>query len=178
MRCSCEIDTCLVEGWALLPYNPPGFILRMTLVNEVNIGPGKLHRTQQSTPAAYKRPRLYRILLLQGLMAVILTVAGLMVGGREDALAALTGSITGIVPNFYFAWRMHLTSGVSHAHIITRSLYTAEAGKFGLTAALFALVFFAVPPSNPALFFCAYVAITFVHWLTPWLMRDRSPSRT
>ncbi|MCP1342567.1 ATP synthase subunit I [Halomonas sp. FL8] len=149
----------------------------MTLVNEVNIGPGKLHRTQQSIPAAYKRPRLYRILLFQSLMAVMLIAASLVAAGREAAFAALTGCVVGIVPNLYFAWRMFLVSNVSHARIITRSLYTAEAGKFGLTVALFALVFATVPPSNPALFFCAYVATSFVHWLAPWLMHGRSLPR-
>jgi ATP synthase protein I len=49
-------------------------------------------------------------------------------------------------------------------------LFRAEAGKFGLTVALFVAVFVAAPPSNPSFFFYAYVAVVLTHWLTPWLM--------
>lgn len=127
---------------------------------------------QRPTPAARKRPRLHRVVMLQGLMAVTLTGISLAVAGPQAALDALSGSIVSVVPNLYFAWRMFRSAG--HAHAMASSLYTAEAGKFGLTVALFAIAFATVPPSNPALFFCAYVAASFVHWLAPWLMRDRS----
>lgn len=124
--------------------------------------------------AARKRPRLYRVVLVQGLMAVTLTGISLAVAGREAALDALSGSLVSFMPDLYFAWRMFRVTSSRYAHAMARSLYTAEAGKFGLTVALFAVVFATVPPSNPALFFFAYVAASFVHWLAPWLMRDRS----
>lgn len=142
----------------------------------MNIRPEKLHRVQLSTPAALKRPKLRRVVILQGLVAVMLTVISFMLAGYEAALAALSGCIVCLVPSLYFAWRMfRVKSGYAH---ITRSLYTAGAGKFGLTVALFSLVFATVPPSNPTLFFCAYVATSFVHWLAPWLLRGGLFPRT
>ena len=88
----------------------------------------------------------------------------------------LLGGAVAWLPNVFFAWQTFRHRGASQARNIVKSFYRAEAGKFGLTAALFTLVFVAVPPSNPAFFFGAYVVTQLAHWLGPWLLRR--PSRT
>ncbi|SDW93095.1 ATP synthase protein I [Aidingimonas halophila] len=89
----------------------------------------------------------------------------------ETTLSTLKGGVVGWLPSAYFIWRWRLTRGGSQAQRIVTNLYQAEAGKLGLTVALFALVFAAVPPSNLAFFFSAYLAVLLMHWLAPWLMR-------
>lgn len=110
-----------------------------------------------------------------GIVLVVALVSALM-GGESAALSALLGGLVCLLPNAYFAWRVFRFQGARFARDIVKSFYRAEAGKFGLTAALFTLVFVAVPPSNPAFFFGAYVATLSAQWLGPWLLRR--PSHT
>lgn len=121
--------------------------------------------------ARLKRPPIRRLLLAQCL--VLCGVAGLaaLTTGSAALLSALLGGLVALVPNAYFAWRAFRYQGARHTRDIVKSFYRAETGKFGLTVALFIVVFVTVPPSNPAFFFGAYVATLFVHWLGPWLLQ-------
>lgn len=127
-------------------------------------------------PAQLKRPQYLRLLSAQSCTVVAAVVLGAVFAGRPAAVSALLGGMVCLLPNAYFAWRAFRYQGARFARDIVKSFYRAEAGKFGLTAALFTLVFVAVPPSNPALFFGAYVATLFTQWLGPWLLRR--PSHT
>ncbi|XKE45529.1 F0F1 ATP synthase subunit I [Halomonas organivorans] len=126
--------------------------------------------------ARIKRPSVRRLLLVQSAAVCLVTAFGAWSGGYPDALSALLGGLVAFLPNAYFAWRVFRYQGARYSRKIVNSFYRAEAGKFGLTAALFTLVFITVPPSNPAFFFGAYVVTLFVHWLGPWLLRR--PSHT
>jgi ATP synthase protein I len=112
------------------------------------------------------------LLLSQGVAVVAMTVLGLLAGGHRTAMSALTGGLVCLLPNLYFVWRLTPSTGRRLATRFVIDFYRAEAGKFGLTVALFALVFVSAPPSNPAFFFSAYAAVLFTHWLAPWLKRD------
>ncbi|MFC3283895.1 ATP synthase subunit I [Litchfieldella rifensis] len=128
-------------------------------------------------PAAkLKRPRILPLLLAQFVIMCAAAGLGAYVGGMAAAVSALLGGGVALLPNAYFAWRAFRYQGAQRTRDIIKSFYRAEAGKFGLTVALFTLVFVTVPPSNPAFFFGAYVATLFVHWLGPWLLRR--PSHT
>ncbi|MBZ9558662.1 MULTISPECIES: ATP synthase subunit I [unclassified Modicisalibacter] len=125
-------------------------------------------------PAQIKRPGFARLLAAQMLVLLIMVAIAAGTAGVAAAVSALLGALIGVVPNAYFAWRAFRYQGARHARDIVKSFYRAEAGKFGLTAALFTLVFIAVPPSNPAFFFGAYVATLATQWLGPWLLRRAS----
>lgn len=79
-----------------------------------------------------------------------------------------------LLPSLYFVWRGTRQQRGQQQQRNVLNLYQAAMGKFGLTVALFALAFAVVPPSNPAFFFVAYVVTQLMHWLTPWLVRERS----
>jgi ATP synthase protein I len=117
------------------------------------------------------RPKLGRLLVGQASVVLLMALVGL-VDGQKAAVSAMSGGLVGLLPNLYFVWRIAPMRGGRQARRFVTGLYRAEAGKFGLTVALFALVFVAAPPSNPAFFFGAYVAVHVVHWLAPWLLRD------
>ncbi|WP_106476804.1 F0F1 ATP synthase subunit I [Phytohalomonas tamaricis] len=127
-----------------------------------------------STPAALKRPHVYRLLIVQLAVALVLTVISALTQGYGAAQSALLGGLVCLLPNLYFAWRAFRVQGARMARQIITGFYKAEAGKFGLTVALFTIVFITAPPSNPAFFFGAYVAVQLVHWLGPWLVLKRS----
>ncbi|WP_417339039.1 ATP synthase subunit I [Halomonas kashgarensis] len=84
--------------------------------------------------------------------------------------AVFMGALVAFLPHLFFVYRMGWLRNSPARGNRSVQLFRAEAGKFGLTVALFVLVFVTAPPSNPALFFYAYVAVVLTHWLTPWLM--------
>ncbi|MDI4636387.1 MULTISPECIES: ATP synthase subunit I [Halomonadaceae] len=126
--------------------------------------------------AKLKRPPIARLLVAQSLMLAVVSALGMLAAGIGGAVSALTGSGVALLPNAYFAWRAFRFQHARHYRQMVNGFYRAEAGKFGLTVALFTIVFVTVPPSNPAFFFGAYVATLLVHWLGPWLLRR--PSHT
>lgn len=135
----------------------------------------KMHKT---TPAALQRPQVARLLWGQALVIVIAVLLAGVMKGSGAALSVLCGGLVCLLPNLFFAWRSLRVTGARYAQAMVKAFYQAEAGKFGLTAVLFAFFFIAVPPSNPALFFCAYVAAMAVHWLGPWLVKRTPYTRT
>jgi len=126
-----------------------------------------------SHPAIRRRSSQRRLLQAQTVIVVLGTLLGLAAGGVLTAMSAMTGGLVCLVPNLYFVWRLRGHHGGRQARRYVANFYRAEAGKFGLTVALFVTVFVLAPPSNPIFFFSAYVAVHFVHWLAPWLMRER-----
>lgn len=110
----------------------------------------------------------------QLLVAAALVVLSALLSGGAAALSALSGATICVAGNAYFLWRASRIRGGRQPRRMVNNFYRAAAGKFGLTVALFVAAFVLVPPSNPALFFGAYVATQFAHWLAPWLLRKRS----
>jgi ATP synthase protein I len=129
--------------------------------------------TMHRANAARRQLDFTRLFLAQGLAALLVALLGLWQAGAEGAASALLGGLVSLLPSLYFVWR-----GLYRGRRNVMSFYQAAAGKFGLTVALFVIVFVTVPPSNPALFFVAYVAAQLTHWLSPWLVSERSPPRT
>ena len=106
-------------------------------------------------------------------MVLAVGLLAMTMAGPAALLSALTGGLVCLVPQLYFVWRLGGVRGGRRARQYVANFYRAEAGKFGLTVALFVMVFVTVPPSNPIFFFSAYVAAQFMHWLAPWLLRER-----
>ncbi|MCG6656680.1 F0F1 ATP synthase assembly protein I [Halomonas campisalis] len=125
-----------------------------------------------------RRPDFTRLFLAQGLATLSVALLATLRHGLEGAMSALLGGLVSLLPTLYFVWRGLRTRGAKRPRVSVMNLYQAAMGKFGLTVALFVVVFVTVPPSNPAFFFVAYVAAQLMHWLTPWLMRDRPTPRT
>lgn len=125
-------------------------------------------------PANRRRTLGWRLLRLEALIMLVLVSVVSVVWGGESGESALSGALVGLLPQTFFVWRSSLVRGGRRAHRFVMNLYRAEAGKFGLTVALLAMVFVAVPPSNPISFFSAYVATHLMPWLAAWLRRERS----
>lgn len=125
-------------------------------------------------PVNRRRTLGWRLLRLEVLVMFALVATFTILWGLEVGLSALSGTLVGLLPQAFFVWRSSLARGGRQAHRFVMNLYRAEAGKFGLTVALLAVVFVVVPPSNPISFFSAYVATHLMPWLAAWLRRERS----
>ncbi|NYT71838.1 ATP synthase subunit I [Halomonas sp. QX-2] len=116
-----------------------------------------------------RKAYIIRLTIAQLMVTFVGMLAAYLVADAEGMSSVFKGALVALLPQAFFIQRM----GVFHARRRTRGamhLFRAEAGKFGLTVALFVAVFVAAPPSNPTFFFYAYVAVVLTHWLTPWLM--------
>lgn len=122
-----------------------------------------------------RRPTVKFILLVQLTVLAVMAVTGFLIGGLADAKSAILGCAIAILPNLYFSWQVLHLEGGRNARKAVSGFYRAEAGKFSLTVALFALVFAAVPLSNHALFFGAYVVTLCAYWLAPLASMYRPP---
>nr|WP_163501417.1 ATP synthase subunit I [Halomonas socia] len=114
-----------------------------------------------------------RLPLAQLMSALLLGLLALWSTGSDALYSVLLGTGVALLPTLYFLWRGLQVRGGRRPRTSVANFYQAAVGKFGLTVALFVMVFVAVPPSNPTFFFIAYVAAQSMHWLTPWLLRDR-----
>ncbi|MCA1771823.1 MAG: ATP synthase subunit I [Halomonas sp.] len=111
-----------------------------------------------------------RLAIAQLVVALVGTLLALVIADSGSAASVALGALVAFLPQLFFVQRMAIFKQRAPASQSALRLFRAEAGKFGLTVALFAVVFITVPPSNPAFFFSAYVAVVLMHWLAPWLM--------
>ncbi|WP_092824956.1 ATP synthase subunit I [Vreelandella subterranea] len=122
-----------------------------------------------------QRRKIYSIRLILLQSAVMLT--GMLIAYPYAQISGVQsvflGAIVGLLPQIFFIQRMGIFRSTPPARG-TANFSRAATGKFGLTVALFVAVFIAAPPSNPALFFSAYVAVVLTHWFTPSLMPGKS----
>ncbi|HAZ98976.1 ATP synthase subunit I [Halomonas sp. CnH100-B] len=122
-----------------------------------------------------QRRRAYVVRLICAQLVVMLFGALLAYFAAQvsGVVSVITGALVALLPHAFFIQRLGIFRNTRRGSV-AMDLFRAEAGKFGLTVALFALVFVVVPPSNPAFFFSAYVAVVLTHWLAPWLMPGKS----
>ncbi len=113
---------------------------------------------------------VFKVLYLQVLMAVLVSVGFVLMGGWKDALSPVLGSSVAILPNLYFAYKNYL---VRHQQIqdIVKGFYTGEAVKLLLTAFLF-LVVLQIPTVDFKAVLLAYAAVLSVFWFALVLWRD------
>jgi len=111
----------------------------------------------------------YRIVLVQLLSAVILTLAYLPFdeGGLVRTYSILLGGLTSMVPSAFMAW--HMTRPTIKPGLAFRSLVYGEIGKLTLTGLIFGAVFLLVKPLDILFFFSSLVLSMMCHVLVPLL---------
>lgn len=114
-----------------------------------------------------------RLMLAQLVVTLLGMLLAFSIAHLPGVVSVFKGALVALLPHAFFIQRMGIFSAKRRSSG-AMDLFRAEAGKFGLTVALFSLVFVVAPPSNPAFFFCAYVAVVLTHWLAPWLMPRKS----
>jgi len=132
---------------------------------------------QQRLRKEVQRRQTYirRLAIAQSGITLHIVFLAAVSSGRSGVVSSLLGVMVALIPHVIFIARAGILSHRLRASQSAKRLLRAEMGKFGLTVVLFITVFIVVPPSNPAFFFSAYVAVVLTHWLAPWLMpRHRS----
>ena len=111
-----------------------------------------------------------KVLSAQILMAALVASGFLLIGGWDNAMSPLAGSVVALLPNLYFALKIYLVRQRS-AQDILNAFYAGEAVKLTLTAALFAMVL-QIPGVNFLTLLAGYVAVLSVFWFALYYWRD------
>ena len=128
-------------------------------------------RTKSRMPL--RRLPIFQMLMAQLVVALLFSVLLLVWQGRIAGYSALLGGLIAWFPALYFAQKAFRYNGARAAREILRSFYAGEAGKFILTAALFALVFAGVEPLNAPTLFGAFILTQMVSWFSPLLIKAK-----
>jgi ATP synthase protein I len=105
-----------------------------------------------------QRPRLGRVLVAEGaLLLLAATVAWCL--DTATARSILLGGLIFLLPQVWFSWRAFRVRGAVAAREVAQGFYRAEAGKFLLVTAGFALAFSVAGPVDALWLFGAYASM-------------------
>jgi len=95
--------------------------------------------------------------------------------GSHAALSSLCGAGIAVLGQAYFVARAFRHAGAASARQIVSSFYRGEAGKFMLTALLFAAVFIGFKQVDVRWLFASFVLEQLVAWVVPLTTRANQP---
>ena len=108
----------------------------------------------------------FKLICLQGLVALVAAVIIFVGWGVDASLSALAGGAVTILPNFVFATYAFRYMGASKAKQVFASFKRGNGLKFLLTIFLFALIF-KLYPVILLPFFCSFILVMFVGLFAP-----------
>jgi len=123
-------------------------------------------------PSLVGRERAYKLVFLQALVMVSISILCFVCWGEWLALSALCGGVVAVVPNFVFATLAFSRPRGRAGGNPVQAFYRGEAIKLMLTILLFGLSFAVVKANAPALFGC-YIVTQMVHWIAPLLFQRK-----
>lgn len=118
--------------------------------------------TPVSGGTSVPRPPVERVLLLDS----VLLAAAVSLCWWSDALigkSVLVGGLLFVLPHAWFSWRAFRYRGATASRDVVQGFYLAEAGKFLLTAAGFAMAFAFAGPLQAAVLLSAYIVLHVVN---------------
>lgn len=105
-----------------------------------------------------------RVVALQVLVSVAVSLLALALSGANAAISALLGGAIGFIPALIYAWRMTAVPGDDPKQLL-RAQYRAEFYKFAVTALMFGLTFILVRDVSALFLFLGYLATLLVYWV-------------
>lgn len=104
--------------------------------------------------------------MAQAFATFSLLVVGYALGGLTVSFSLFVGGIVCLLPALYLFSRAFRVLGASKSKKIVNSFYAGQAGKFVLTAILFAIVF-QIETLNVPCVFIGFVGVQLVHGMVP-----------
>jgi len=133
-------------------------------------------RVSESDFGARKRiiersvPLAFRVVAVQGVLAVTLTMMFLLFSRAHALSSALAGAVM-LVPNMYFAWRVAVDVPAGQESSAARRLLGSGIAKSLATIGLLIAVFAYFRP-QPLAFFATMIVLQGVYWFAPFLDLD------
>jgi len=118
---------------------------------------------------------VYRIVIAQLLITLVLALAGLAIDWVYAYSMALGGLVSAL-PSGFMAWR--LNRQVINPALAFKTMVVGEVGKLVLTALMFAAVFGWVKPLSIPMFFAVLVLAMMLNVIVPLVDRQPHDQRT
>lgn len=112
-----------------------------------------------------------RQLKWQAALLLVLSIVAWVCDGPSAGMSAAAGAGIAVIGQAYFVMRAFSHAGAASARAIVQSFYRGEAGKFMLTALLFAAVFISWREVMPGWLFASFILEQLVAWIVPWTFR-------
>lgn len=122
-------------------------------------------------PLVQYQPALQQLKWQVRLMVALWLIAQLLYG-TAAGVSALAGAGIAVIGQAYFVFRAFRHAGATSAQHIVQEFYRGEAGKFLLTALLFASVFIFFKKVEPVWLFIGFVLEQLVAWIVPLANRN------
>ncbi len=108
-------------------------------------------------------------------LLALISLTAFVAAGPGAGLSALAGAGIAVIGQAYFAYRAFSHAGAASAKHIVQGFYRGEAGKFVLTALLFAAVFMGFKAVLPGWLFASFILEQLVAWIVPFTIRSTQP---
>lgn len=128
----------------------------------------KPHPLVDATPAVKQLQWQLYLLVLVSLVAYV-------AAGPGAGLSALTGAGIAVIGQAFFTYRAFSHAGAISAKHIVQGFYRGEAGKFVLTALLFAAVFTGYKTVQTGWLFTSFILEQLVAWVVFYTIRSTQP---
>ncbi|HTO58620.1 MAG TPA: ATP synthase subunit I [Pseudomonadales bacterium] len=112
----------------------------------------------------------FRVVAVQGVLAVTLTMMFLLFSRAHALSCALAGAVM-LVPNMYFAWRVAVDVPAGQESSAARRLLGSGIAKSLATIGLLIAVFAYFRP-QPLAFFATMIVLQGVYWFAPFFDLD------
>lgn len=112
-----------------------------------------------------------RQLSWQSALLLVVTAVAWICDGRLAGMSAAAGAGIAVIGQAYFVVRAFRYAGAVSARAIVQNFYRGEAGKFMLTALLFAAVFIVWKQVMPGWLFASFILEQLVAWIVPMTFR-------
>ena len=116
------------------------------------------------------RQQAYRLVMLQMIVAVAVSIVWL-ISGWIAAVSALLGGAAVVLPNLYFAYRLFAVTQARQVQRIISAFYWGELTKLCLSAILVVMFTHLWPSIEPLPFFSDFAVTAMGFWLAPLIMR-------
>lgn len=108
--------------------------------------------------------QMYFFTRLQLLFTILLT-STLLFWGRIEAMSALYGGLTAIIPSYLFAKKIFKCQSFNNPQHIVKNFYIGEVLKIGSSILLFVFVFISCTIYH-LVFILSYIFVVMSHWCT------------
>lgn len=111
-----------------------------------------------------------RFIRWQCVLTALLATLAYFITGMHAMVSAASGGLISIVSTMCFAWCLFRYKGAQKASAIATSFYKGEALKIACSALLFTIAFVVIKV-QALVFFATYIAVQWLFWFAPRLMK-------
>lgn len=130
----------------------------------------RIAENMQKTILQGNKAKAYKIIYMQIMLTVILSMLFLLITGQQAAWSACFGGLIAVLPGAVFIRFFFAKTGAQQSKAIMTGLFKGEAIKIALTVILFILVI-KFTEAQPLVVLIAFIINQLTFWVAPLIMK-------